>query len=102
MPDFDANDDLTRPPGPGQGGSSDRAAFQPPASRRGREQVRRHPSGARRATDRRIRAGALIARRRAHRAACPTDGRALRALTPSRQRLRSTSLCRGRLPGSLS
>jgi len=102
MPDFDANDDSTRLPGTGQGKSSDRAAFQPPPSRRGRDLARRHPAASRRVPAGRSGAFSLVSRRRANRVACRPAALAAGVLTPSRRQLRLWNLCRGTLPGSLS
>ena len=98
MPDFDANDDSTRLPGPGQGGSSDRAAFQPPPSRRGRDLARRHPAASR-GSPRGARGARLAGGpppRQPHR--LPPRRAAAGALTPSRRQLRLWNLCRGRSP----
>ncbi len=102
MPDFDANDDSTRLPGPGQGGSPDRAAFQPPPARRARDLARRHPASRRPIPAGRRGTRSLTSRRRANRVACRPPGLPRGALTPSRCELRLWNLCRGTLPGSLS
>jgi len=97
MPDFDANEEYARLPGPGQDGQPEPVEERPPIVRRVRQQLDGHASRRHYGTP------ALVERRRAYRRACPAAGRAVLPGAPSRRsrRLWATS-CHGRHRGSQS
>ena len=102
MPDFDANEDLARLPGSGQGGQPDPSELRPPIIRRVRQPREGHGFG-RPGWSAMEPASALLARRRRiARSACPSGRRASLAEAPSRRRLRLWATCHGRPPGSQS
>jgi hypothetical protein len=114
MPDFDANEDLPRLPGAGQGGAPEPAErsdvggaaaerpAQPPIVRRARQQ--RYGHAPYRLGDGATRSGIppLCHRRRMTRVACPRGGRAPLVEAPSRRSRRLWALCDGQPPGSRS
>jgi hypothetical protein len=107
MPDFDANEDLTRLPGSGQGGQPDPAerselGRRPPIIWRVRQPREGHGFRALGWNAMQPGSALLARRRRAARSACPSGRRASLAEAPSRRRLRLWAMCHGRPSGSQS
>jgi hypothetical protein len=104
MPDFDANEDLTRVPGSGQGGQPDPAerseiSQRPPIIPRVRQPRDGHGFGRLGWSNMQPGSARMARRRRVARSACPTARRASLAEAPSRRRLRLWAMCHGRPPG---